>query len=78
MFTPWAAALSQWANSGAWPEKIIWVGVILPASAVGGGSALLAFLSASFTNYRQQAKADSTGETQTVTTEPAPPKETKP
>lgn len=77
-FTPWTAALAQWIGSGEWPSRIVWIGVILPASLIGAGSALQAFLSASFTNYRAQAKADSTGKSQTVTTEPAPPKETKP
>ena len=52
VFTPWSAALAQWVNSGEWPSKIIWVGVILPASVIGGGSALLAFLSSSFHEYQ--------------------------
>lgn len=74
VFTPWAAALSQWINSGEWPSKIIWVGLILPASAIGGATQWLAFCSSSWNTYRQQQKADSTRETQTVTTEPAPAK----
>ncbi len=53
-FTPWAAALAQWANSETWPSKIIWVGVILPASVLGGASQLQAFLSGSFTAYQQK------------------------
>lgn len=52
VFTPWAAALAQWVNSGEWPSRIIWFGVILPASAVGGASQLLAFLSSSFSKYQ--------------------------
>lgn len=51
IFTPWAASLAQWANSGEWPEKIVWVGVILPASAISGAASLLAFLSSSYGNY---------------------------
>lgn len=70
IFTPWTAALSQWINSGEWPSKIIWVGVIAPASFIGGGSALLAFLSGSFPEYQQQKKADDTGEVQTIETKP--------
>jgi len=51
IFTPWTASLAQWVNSGTWPEKIVWLGVILPASAVGGASALQAFLSGSYSKY---------------------------
>jgi TRAP-type C4-dicarboxylate transport system permease small subunit len=51
VFTPWASALAQWANSGEWPSKIVWLGVILPASAIGGASSLLAFLSSSYKTY---------------------------
>lgn len=70
-FTPWSAGLAQWANSGEWPPRIIWIGVILPMSIVGGGSALLAFLTNSFGQYEQQKKADETGQTQTVETKPS-------
>jgi len=54
VFTPWAAALAQWIGTNSWPEKIVWIGVILPASAVGGASQLQSFLSGSFTTYRNQ------------------------
>ncbi len=57
IFTPWSAALAQWVNSGDWPTRIVWIGVILPASAVGGSSALLAFLSGSYQTY-QKLKQD--------------------
>jgi hypothetical protein len=50
-FTPWTAALAQWANSGEWPSKIVWIGIIMPASVVGGASALLSFLSGSYSKY---------------------------
>lgn len=73
-FGPFAAGLAQWANSGEWPAKIIWIGVIMPASIIGAATQWLAFCSSSWNTYRQQQKADSTGETQTVTTEPAPAK----
>jgi len=53
IFTPWAASLAQWANSGEWPEKIVWIGIILPASAISGASSLLAFLSSSYSNYQK-------------------------
>ena len=60
VFTPWAAALAQWTNSEQWPAKITWIGVILPASAVGGCSALLAFLSGSFQTYQRARKNGAT------------------
>lgn len=56
VFTPWAAALAQWANSGEWPPKIIWIGVILPASAISGASALTGFLSGSYRSYQEKRK----------------------
>jgi len=51
VFTPWSAALAQWIGTNSWPERIVWLGVILPASAIGGASSLLAFLSGSYQNY---------------------------
>lgn len=74
IFTPWTAALSQYINLGEWPPKIIWIAVILPASAIGGASAWVAFCSGAFTAYVQQKKADDSQETQTVVTEPTKPK----
>lgn len=74
VFTPWSAALAQWVNSGTWPERIIWIGILLPASAVGGASAVLAFLSGSFTEYRAQKIADDTQRTVVLQTDPVPPK----
>lgn len=63
VFTPWSASLAQWVNSGEWPSKIVWVGVILPASAISGASALLAFLSGSFRSYQDQRKQTQNGDT---------------
>ncbi len=57
VFTPWSAALAQWIGEEQWPSRIVWVGIILPASAVGGSSALLAFLSGSYQTY-QKLKQD--------------------
>ena len=51
VFTPWAGSLSQWIGDGSWPPKIVWVGVIMPLSVIGGASALSAFLSQAFGNY---------------------------
>lgn len=53
-FTPWAAALAQWANSGETPSAIVWIGIIAPASIVGGSSALLSFLSGSYAKYLEE------------------------
>lgn len=48
--TPTAAALSQWSNSGQWPEKIQWVTILIGAG-VGGATQLLSFLSGSYSDY---------------------------
>lgn len=53
VFGPWAASLAQWINSGEWPSRIVWLGVILPASAIGGAGAVLAFISSSFSDYQR-------------------------
>jgi hypothetical protein len=51
VFSPWAAALSQWQNSDSSPTAFTWYGIILPASVIGGCSALSAFLSSSWSSY---------------------------
>lgn len=53
VFTPWGAALAQWANSGESPSMIVWLGIILPLSLVGGATQLLSFLSSSFGDYKK-------------------------
>ncbi len=83
IFTPWMGALAQWINSGEWPGRIIWLGVILPLSVLGAGNAWISFTSSSFSTYRQQKKADDSQESITTTVEPNKPKvdapaETKP
>ncbi len=78
VFTPWSAALAQWVNSGTWPERIVWIAIILPASAIGGASALLAFLSGSFTEYKAQKVADDSQKTIVSATAPTPPKVEEP
>jgi hypothetical protein len=62
VFSPWIAALAQWANSGTWPERIVWVGVILPLSVIGGGNAWISFTSSSWNTYRQNLLANNTPE----------------
>ncbi len=47
----WSSSLAQWVNSGEWPEKIAWLGIIVPASVIGAANGLLAFLSGSYSNY---------------------------
>lgn len=68
IFTPWAGALAQWIGDGSWPPKIIWIGVIMPLSIIGGASALNAFLSGSFSNYMKSR--NETGNTQIITKTP--------
>ncbi len=78
VFTPWTGALSQWINSGTWPEKIIWVGVVLPMSMIGGASALVAFTSGSWQTYQQQRKANESGQDQVTTVTPTTTAENQP
>lgn len=56
-FTPWGAALAQWANSGESPSMIVWLGIILPLSIVGGATQLLSFLSGSYGEYRKSKES---------------------
>lgn len=50
-FTPLVSGLAQWANSGEWPGKIVWV-VMAGTCCVGGATQLLSFLSNSFSDYK--------------------------
>ncbi len=50
----WSSSLAQWVNSGEWPEKIAWLGIIIPASVIGAANGLLAFLSGSYTTYMKE------------------------
>lgn len=59
VFTPWAAGLAQWIGSGEMPGTIIWIGVILPASALGGAGQLLGFLSSAYGDYRKEMNGGS-------------------
>lgn len=78
IFTPWMGALAQWINSGEWPGRIVWIGVILPLSVLGAGNAWISFTSGSWREYQQQQKANRTGETQTTTIEPVVESEVEP
>lgn len=60
VFTPWAAALAQWIGTGEWPPRIVWIAVILPASAIGGASQLLSFLSNAFGQYKEERRTTDT------------------
>lgn len=72
-FAPWVAALGQWINSGEWPARIIWVGLILPLSIVGATNGWLAFCSGSWKEYRDQRKADISQQSIVSTVKPNPP-----
>lgn len=50
--TPLSASLAQWANSGEWPNRTVWV-VIISGSIVGGATQLLSFLSSAYSDYVQ-------------------------
>jgi hypothetical protein len=50
----WSSSLAQWVNSGEWPEKIAWAGIIIPASIIGAANGLLAFLSGSYSTYMKE------------------------
>lgn len=62
VFTPWAAALGQWVNSGEWPPRIVWVAIILPASAIGGATQLLSFLSGSYRDFLDKKQQQEKGQ----------------
>lgn len=49
---PAATGLSQWIDSGTWPPTINWIGIGIGA-AVGAATQLLAFLSGSFSAYKE-------------------------
>ena len=57
--TPMVTGLAQWIDSGQWPPVINWVGIGLGA-AVGAATQMLAFLSQSFGDYKQQIKTGDT------------------
>lgn len=52
----WSSSLAQWVNSGESPGHIHWYGVIIPASIIGAGNALLSFLSGSYRSYMDERK----------------------
>ena len=53
-FTPMSSSLAQYANTGDWPAKIVWWGVVIPACMIGGASALQAYFSTSFATYKAE------------------------
>lgn len=72
-FSPWVAALGQWINSGEWPARIIWVGLILPLSVIGAASQWQSFCSGSWKEYRDQRKADISQQSIVSEVKPNPP-----
>lgn len=50
--TALSTSLAQYANTGEWPSKIVFFGVVIPSCMVAGGNALYAYLSGSFVNYK--------------------------
>lgn len=49
-FTPVSTALAQYANTGEWPSRIMWVAIGVGAI-TGGATQLLSFMSGSYTAY---------------------------
>lgn len=49
-FLPLTTSLTQWANSGTWPDPIIWV-VTAGSCMVGAATQLLSYLSGSYADY---------------------------
>ena len=49
---PLSVGLAQWANTGEWPPRIIWI-VIIGGCVSGAFSNLLSFLSGAFSEYMQ-------------------------
>lgn len=68
--TPLATGLTQWVDSGEWPPKINWV-IIIAGCIVGAATQMLAFLSQSFGDYKEQIKS---GDTVTAQAPPDKPK----
>ena len=67
--TPLGVSLAQYANTGEWPSKIVWWGVVIPACSVGGATQLISFLNNSFHEY--SAKRNN-GNTAIITKPPTP------
>ena len=55
---PLSVGLAQWANTGEWPPRIIWI-VIIGGCVSGAFNNLLSFLSGSFSDYMASRKTDS-------------------
>ena len=49
-FTPLTTALTQFQANGDWPQPIVWV-VVLSLCIIGGASAILSYLSGSYSDY---------------------------
>ena len=49
---PFSAAIAQYANTGEWPSRIVWLSILI-GSAIGGANAIYAWLSGSFTAYKE-------------------------
>lgn len=55
---PLGVSLAQYANTGDWPSKIVWWGVVVPACAVGLANSLLAWTGSSFKTYMDDKKEE--------------------
>lgn len=52
--TSLSTSLAQYVNTGEWPSRIAWWGVVIPSCAVAAANAILSFLSGSFAEYKAE------------------------
>lgn len=60
--TALSTSLAQYANTGEWPSRIVFWGVVIPSCMVAVGNALYAFLSGSFRSYTEARKENGSAE----------------
>lgn len=56
--TALSTSLAQYANTGEWPSRIVFFGVVIPSCMVAGGNSLYAFLSGAFRTYTDSIKEE--------------------
>ena len=60
MLSSFVGALGQWANAGEWPSSLQWL-IIAGTTAGAGMSALVAFLSTSYGDWRKESTGGAHG-----------------
>lgn len=69
--TSLSTSLAQYVNTGEWPSRIAWWGVVIPSCVVAGANSILSFLSGSFAQYK--AERSSNGASLPDPGQPKPP-----